>query len=87
MSGVSKPQCTLLCAIRLYLQNEEGNIMKKGKIMLKIILFNNSFFERERAGDRCRERERERERERASQAGSMLSEEPDVGLDPTTLGS
>ena len=46
-----------------------------------------------------RERERERERENAhvsggwaegereSQAGSRLSVEPEVGLDPTTLGS
>ena len=44
-----------------------------------------------------REREREREREcmsgeqgkgkRESQAGSMLSAEPNLGLNPTTLGS
>ena len=34
-----------------------------------------------------RERERERERARASQAGFMLSTEPNSGLDPTILGS
>ena len=33
------------------------------------------------------ERERERERERESQAGFMLSSEPNSGLDATTLGS
>ena len=31
------------------------------------------------------ERERDRERERESQAGSTLSMEPDVRLNPTTL--
>ena len=36
---------------------------------------------------RGKEREREREREKKSQAGSMLSPEPDSGLDLTTLGS
>ena len=34
-----------------------------------------------------RERETETETERGSQAGSMPSEEPDMGLDPMTLGS
>ena len=38
-------------------------------------------------GQREGERERERERERESKTGSMLSAEPDAGLDPTTLGS
>ena len=32
-------------------------------------------------------RERERERERDGEAGSLLSREPDAGLDPRTLGS
>ena len=33
------------------------------------------------------ERERDRERERESQGGSTLSMEPDMGFDPTSLGS
>ena len=33
------------------------------------------------------QRESERERERESQAGATLSVEPDMGLNPTTLGS
>ena len=32
-------------------------------------------------------REREREREGEEESGSPLSREPDVGLDPRTLGS
>ena len=36
---------------------------------------------------RERERDRDRDRDRGSQAGSMPSEEPDMGLDPMTLGS
>ena len=32
-------------------------------------------------------KEREREKERESQAGSMLSTEPEMGLNPKTLGS
>ena len=33
------------------------------------------------------ERQAEREREREREAGSLLSREPDVGLDPRTLRS
>ena len=36
---------------------------------------------------RQRGRQREREREREEEAGSLLSREPDVGLDPRTLRS
>ena len=55
---------------------------------LECILLVFNFRERKRAqaGERGRGRERERERERDS-AGSMLSVEPDVELDPITLGS
>ena len=42
---------------------------------------------RGRGRRRVRETETERERDRESQAGSILSMEPKVGLDPTTLGS
>ena len=49
------------------------------------------FLERERERERERESvhtgERSRGRERKSQAGSMISTEPDAGLDPMTLGS
>ena len=42
---------------------------------------------RGRGRERVRERERERERrERESEAGSMLSAEPDAGLNPMSLG-
>ena len=37
--------------------------------------------------EKVRKRERERERERESQAGSELSAEPDVGLNPQTVKS
>ena len=46
-----------------------------------------SAVERQSEGDKDWERERERERERESWTGSMLIVEPDLGLDPTTLGS
>ena len=45
------------------------------------------FRERGRERGRAREQGRCRGRERESQAGSTLSTEPDVGLDPMTLGS
>ena len=46
-------------------------------------------WERERGRERERESrgEGQKERERDPQATSMLSTEPDAGLDPTTLGS
>ena len=44
--------------------------------------------ERERERSQVgREAGREREREREEEAGSLQSREPDVGLDPRTLGS
>ena len=43
--------------------------------------------EGQREGGRERKRQRERERKRESQAGSMLSAEPNMGLDPMTLES
>lgn len=48
----------------------------------KNILF---IFKKEGETDRQQEREGQRERERGSQANSMLSVEPDQGLDPRTL--
>ena len=47
----------------------------------------NFFLILEREQERGRGTERERERERESQAVSMIRAEPDVGLNPTTLGS
>ena len=38
-------------------------------------------------GQKERDRDRDRETERESRAGSMLSMEPNSGLDTTTLGS
>ena len=44
-------------------------------------------FLREGMREREREIETERQRQRESQADSMLSTEPETGLDPMTLGS
>ena len=41
----------------------------------------------QRESERETARERERVRERESHGGSMLSADPYLGLDPTTLGS
>jgi len=53
-------------------------IFKEVFVLVKIVLF---FF---KGGESARE---QRERERESQADSLLSTEPDLGLDPTTLRS
>ena len=54
------------------------------KFFLKIFII--YLFDRERS-QVGREAGRERERERQEEAGSLLSREPNVGLDPRTLGS
>ena len=53
---------------------------------LHVFFFPTDLFKRERAhkqGEGETERESERERKRESQAGSLLSTEPNTGLDPT----
>ena len=45
------------------------------------------YCERERAGQGEQREKEEREKETESSVGSRLSKEPDMGLDPMTLGS
>ena len=61
------------------------NKIKTMPTQVRKFLFVCLFRDKERV--RTRGREREREGERESQAGSMLSTEPNVGLNPMTLGS
>ena len=57
------------------------------KNMLSFIFFNYYFLERERERERMSEQGRGAEGKRESQAGYVLSMEPDRGLNPTTPGS
>ena len=57
-------------------------------ILLLLLLLSLLLFERERQREREHEwGEGQRERNRESQADSMLSTEPDTGLEPTILRS